>query len=90
MLIALNCVVHMQIQRECKLDINVEEYVEATVRPYLMDVIYCWSKVCIPCRLASYYYINYIKASIHGFFLVAEWNYFSSSGSKYVYDLSAN
>ncbi|XP_020678442.1 DExH-box ATP-dependent RNA helicase DExH10 isoform X2 [Dendrobium catenatum] len=33
-----------EIQRECKLDINVEEYVEATVRPYLMDVIYCWSK----------------------------------------------
>ncbi|XP_065000088.1 DExH-box ATP-dependent RNA helicase DExH10 isoform X1 [Musa acuminata AAA Group] len=33
-----------QIQRECKLDINVEEYVESTSRPYLMDVIYCWSK----------------------------------------------
>lgn len=33
-----------QIQRECKLDIDVEEYVEATSRPYLMDVIYCWSK----------------------------------------------
>lgn len=33
-----------EIQRECKLDINVEEYVEATVRPYLMDVIYCWSR----------------------------------------------
>ncbi|KAK8959177.1 hypothetical protein KSP40_PGU016018 [Platanthera guangdongensis] len=33
-----------EIQRECKLDINVEEYVESTVRPYLMDVIYCWSK----------------------------------------------
>uniref|UniRef100_A0A9I9CI44 RNA helicase n=1 Tax=Cucumis melo TaxID=3656 RepID=A0A9I9CI44_CUCME len=34
-----------EIQHECKLDINVEEYVESTVRPYLMDVIYCWSKV---------------------------------------------
>uniref|UniRef100_A0A1D1YM54 Superkiller viralicidic activity 2-like 2 n=1 Tax=Anthurium amnicola TaxID=1678845 RepID=A0A1D1YM54_9ARAE len=33
-----------EIQRECKLEVNVEEYVEATVRPYLMDVIYCWSK----------------------------------------------
>ncbi|XP_038889178.1 DExH-box ATP-dependent RNA helicase DExH10 isoform X2 [Benincasa hispida] len=34
-----------EIQHECKLDINVEEYVESTVRPYLMDVIYCWSKM---------------------------------------------
>ncbi|XP_020090364.1 DExH-box ATP-dependent RNA helicase DExH10 [Ananas comosus] len=33
-----------EIQRDCKLDINVEEYVESTIRPYLMDVIYCWSK----------------------------------------------
>ncbi|XVF19120.1 hypothetical protein REPUB_Repub11eG0082100 [Reevesia pubescens] len=33
-----------QIQHECKLDVNVEEYVESTVRPFLMDVIYCWSK----------------------------------------------
>ncbi|GLT97432.1 hypothetical protein SLE2022_149980 [Rubroshorea leprosula] len=33
-----------EIQRECKLEINVDEYVESTVRPYLMDVIYCWSK----------------------------------------------
>ncbi|PKU81662.1 ATP-dependent RNA helicase DOB1 [Dendrobium catenatum] len=33
MLIALNCVVqHMQIQHECKLDINVEEYVESTLK----------------------------------------------------------
>jgi len=23
----------------------VEEYVESTCRPYLMDVIYCWSRV---------------------------------------------
>lgn len=35
----------LQIQHECKLDINVDEYVESTVRPYLMDVIYSWSKV---------------------------------------------
>lgn len=35
----------LQVQHECKLDINVEEYVESTVRPYLMDVIYSWSKV---------------------------------------------
>ncbi|KAJ9167383.1 hypothetical protein P3X46_022041 [Hevea brasiliensis] len=33
-----------EIQYECKLDLNVDEYVESTVRPYLMDVIYCWSK----------------------------------------------
>ncbi|XP_038696168.1 DExH-box ATP-dependent RNA helicase DExH10 isoform X2 [Tripterygium wilfordii] len=33
-----------EIQHECKLDINVDEYVESTVRPFLMDVIYCWSK----------------------------------------------
>ncbi|KAM3311582.1 hypothetical protein ACQJBY_031922 [Aegilops geniculata] len=33
-----------EVQRECKLDINVEEYVESTCKPYLMDVIYCWSK----------------------------------------------
>ncbi|KAJ8755567.1 hypothetical protein K2173_022146 [Erythroxylum novogranatense] len=33
-----------EIQHECKLDIKVDEYVESTVRPYLMDVIYCWSK----------------------------------------------
>ncbi|XP_078443652.1 RNA helicase, ATP-dependent, SK12/DOB1 protein [Wolffia australiana] len=33
-----------EIQRECKLEVNIEEYVEATVRPHLMDVIYCWSK----------------------------------------------
>ncbi|KAK6944663.1 Helicase, C-terminal [Dillenia turbinata] len=33
-----------EIQRECKLQVNVDEYVEAAVRPYLMDVIYCWSK----------------------------------------------
>ncbi|TMX00055.1 hypothetical protein EJD97_001473 [Solanum chilense] len=33
-----------EIQRECKLEINIEEYVEASVRPFLMDVIYCWSK----------------------------------------------
>ncbi|XP_027919030.1 DExH-box ATP-dependent RNA helicase DExH10 [Vigna unguiculata] len=33
-----------EIQHECKLDINVDECVESTVRPYLMDVIYSWSK----------------------------------------------
>ncbi|KAK9078937.1 hypothetical protein SSX86_002996 [Deinandra increscens subsp. villosa] len=33
-----------EIQNECKLEVNVEEYVEAAVRPFLMDVIYCWSK----------------------------------------------
>ncbi|EPS63959.1 hypothetical protein M569_10822, partial [Genlisea aurea] len=33
-----------EVQRECKLEINVDEYVEASVAPYLMDVIYCWSK----------------------------------------------
>ncbi|KAG4398389.1 hypothetical protein GLYMA_08G027700v4 [Glycine max] len=33
-----------EIQHECKLDINVNEYVDSTVRPFLMDVIYSWSK----------------------------------------------
>ncbi|KAG2556192.1 hypothetical protein PVAP13_8NG067600 [Panicum virgatum] len=33
-----------EVQRECKLEVNVEEYVESTCRPYLMDVIYCWSR----------------------------------------------
>ncbi|CAN0901306.1 DExH-box ATP-dependent RNA helicase DExH10 [Linum grandiflorum] len=33
-----------EIQYECKLEINVDEYVDSTVRPFLMDVIYCWSK----------------------------------------------
>ncbi|KAH9608162.1 hypothetical protein KSS87_012144 [Heliosperma pusillum] len=33
-----------EIQYECRLEVNVEEYVESTARPYLMDVIYCWSK----------------------------------------------
>lgn len=33
-----------EVQHECKLDINVDEYVESTVRPFMMDVIYCWSK----------------------------------------------
>ncbi|KAM0828724.1 hypothetical protein ACQ4PT_067356 [Festuca glaucescens] len=33
-----------EVQRECKLDVNVEEYVESTCKPYLMDVIYSWSK----------------------------------------------
>ncbi|XP_043712800.1 DExH-box ATP-dependent RNA helicase DExH10 isoform X2 [Telopea speciosissima] len=35
-----------EIQRECKLEVNVDEYVDSTVRPFLMDVIYCWSKLC--------------------------------------------
>ncbi|KAI3447289.1 hypothetical protein Pfo_003954 [Paulownia fortunei] len=34
----------LQIQCECKLEVNVDEYVKASIRPYLMDVIYCWSK----------------------------------------------
>jgi ATP-dependent RNA helicase DOB1 len=36
-----------EIQHECKLEIDVEEYVESTIRPFLMDVIYSWSKVGI-------------------------------------------
>ncbi|XP_039042832.1 DExH-box ATP-dependent RNA helicase DExH10-like [Hibiscus syriacus] len=27
-----------------QMDVNIDEYVESTVRPFLMDVIYCWSK----------------------------------------------
>lgn len=34
-----------QIQHECKLEIDVDEYVVASVQPFLMDVIYCWSMV---------------------------------------------
>lgn len=34
-----------QIQHECKVEIDVDEYVVASVRPFLMDVIYCWSMV---------------------------------------------
>lgn len=37
----------LQIQHECKLEVVVDEYVEAAVRPFLMDVIYCWSKVSL-------------------------------------------
>lgn len=33
-----------EIEHECKLEVNVNEYVESTVRPFLMDVIYSWSK----------------------------------------------
>ncbi|MFS7981494.1 putative RNA helicase [Helianthus anomalus] len=33
------------IQLECKLEANVDEYVMEAVRPFLMDVIYHWSKV---------------------------------------------
>ncbi|GLJ10341.1 hypothetical protein SUGI_0126470 [Cryptomeria japonica] len=33
-----------EVQRECKLDVNPEEYVESISRPYLMDIIYHWSK----------------------------------------------
>uniref|UniRef100_A0A0V0GYC1 Putative ovule protein n=1 Tax=Solanum chacoense TaxID=4108 RepID=A0A0V0GYC1_SOLCH len=32
-----------EIQHECKLEIDVDKYVVASVRPFLMDVIYCWS-----------------------------------------------
>ncbi|XP_024386921.1 DExH-box ATP-dependent RNA helicase DExH10 [Physcomitrium patens] len=32
-----------EIQKECKLEIDVEEYAES-FKPYLMDVIYSWSK----------------------------------------------
>ncbi|KAF5787687.1 putative RNA helicase [Helianthus annuus] len=34
-----------EIQRERKLEVNVDEYVMAAIRPSLMDVIYHWSKV---------------------------------------------
>lgn len=32
-----------EVQRECKLDVDTEEYVQ-NFRPFLMDVIYSWSK----------------------------------------------
>ncbi|CAA2994068.1 D -box ATP-dependent RNA helicase D 10 [Olea europaea subsp. europaea] len=34
-----------EIQRECGLEVHVEEYVEAAVRPCLMNVIHLWSEV---------------------------------------------
>ncbi|KAF6143537.1 hypothetical protein GIB67_029706 [Kingdonia uniflora] len=34
-----------EIQRECNLEVNVEEYVKSTVKLFFMYVIYCWSKV---------------------------------------------
>lgn len=33
-----------QVQRECKLEVDIEQYVESTTRPHLMDVIFHWSK----------------------------------------------
>jgi hypothetical protein len=36
-----------QVQRECKLDVDPEQYVESFT-PYLMDVSYAWSKVRSP------------------------------------------
>lgn len=33
-----------EVQRECKLEVDPQEYVES-FKPYLMDVIYAWSKV---------------------------------------------
>jgi hypothetical protein len=34
----------IQIQKECKLEIDVEEYADS-FKPFLMDVLYNWSKV---------------------------------------------
>ena len=33
-----------QVQRECKLPVEEQEYLES-FRPYLMDVVHAWSKV---------------------------------------------
>ena len=33
-----------EVQRECKLEVNADEYVES-FKPFLMDVIHAWSKV---------------------------------------------
>lgn len=33
-----------EVQRECKLEVNTEEYVES-FKAFLMDVIFAWSKV---------------------------------------------
>ena len=35
-----------EVQRECKLEVDPDEYVES-FKPFLMDVIYAWSKVSI-------------------------------------------
>ncbi|KAF5188053.1 Dexh-box atp-dependent rna helicase dexh10 [Thalictrum thalictroides] len=51
-----------EIQLECKLEVNVDEYVESTVRPYLMDVIYCWFKGCHFC--GDYEMTEIFEASI--------------------------
>ena len=33
-----------EVQRECKLEVDTDQYVES-FKPFLMDVIYAWSKV---------------------------------------------
>ena len=33
-----------EVQRECKLEIDTDQYVES-FKPFLMDVIFAWSKV---------------------------------------------
>ena len=33
-----------EVQRECKLEVDPDEYVES-FKPFLMDVLYAWSKV---------------------------------------------
>ena len=42
-----------QIQKECKLEIDVEEYAES-FKPYLMDVIYNWSKVDVSLAILNF------------------------------------
>ena len=32
------------MHRECKLEVDIEQYVESTNHPHLLDVIYHWSK----------------------------------------------
>lgn len=34
-----------EVQRECKLEVDTDQYVES-FKPFLMDVVYAWSKVC--------------------------------------------
>nr|GEZ30258.1 DExH-box ATP-dependent RNA helicase DExH10 [Tanacetum cinerariifolium] len=47
-----------EIKHKYKLEVNVDEYVEEVVRPFLMDVIYCWSKVlCYTTGALCYWYV---------------------------------
>jgi hypothetical protein len=43
----------IQIQKECKLEIDVEEYADS-FKPFLMDVLYNWSKVDVSLAILTF------------------------------------